>query len=288
MNSEINMIPSEFGSTAVSLGQYLAKARQSSGLSIGEVAQRTNRPVTYLEALEADNFSSFTSPAMLRGVVSQYVKVVGADHTQAMSLLPNQFKPTGDLNSVGLKEGQTLTQPPSAIASRSGLSKLGIALLSVVVLALLAYWVFGARFFKNRDEAQKLTPPNQVQVANSPQEPAPTAPAAPAPATTPSAENSASTNPTSNSTVTPDTNAVNNLQLKFRAPVWVEIKDAKGTVLLSGIQQTGTEQNLSGEPPLAVKLGDGNNVEMNWKGQPYDLSLLLKKGNTVVRIKDLQ
>ena len=285
MNSEINMIPSEFGSTAVSLGQYLTKARQSSGLSIGEVAQRTNRPVTYLEALETDNFSSFTSPAMLRGVVSQYVKVVGADHTQAMSLLPNQFKPTGDLNSVGLKEGQTLTQPPSAIASRSGLSKLGIVLLSVVVLALLAYWVFGARFFKNRDEAQKLTPPNQVQVANSPQEPVPTVPAAPAPVTTPSPE---TTNPASNSMVTPDTNAVNNLQLKFRAPVWVEIKDAKGTVLLSGIQQTGTEQNLSGEPPLAVKLGDGNNVEMNWKGQPYDLSLLLKKGNTVVRIKDLQ
>jgi hypothetical protein len=68
----------------------------------------------------------------------------------------------------------------------------------------------------------------------------------------------------------------------------VEIKDAQGKILLTGLQQPDTEQNVQGEAPLRVKLGDGTKVDMNWKGQPYDLTPLLKGRNTVVRIENLQ
>lgn len=43
-----------------------------------------------------------------------------------------------------------------------GIAEIGLGVAGEVslVLALLAYWVFGARLFKGRDDAQKLTPPN--------------------------------------------------------------------------------------------------------------------------------
>ena len=280
----------EASPSAQSLGQYLAKARLASGLSISDLAQRTSRPAAYLEALEADDFALFKTPVVLRGIVSQYVKAVGADQAQAMALLPSQFKPASALASVGIKEGQKPIKQ-SASMGRSGLPKLGLVLLSLIVLALLAYWIFGARLFKGRDDAQKLTPPNQVQVATPPAQPAATPAPETANTTTPAAPTAAApADATATPTAPADATAPagDALNLKFRGPVWVEIKDAQGKILLTGLQQPDTEQNVQGEAPLRVKLGDGTKVDMSWKGQPYDLAPLLKGRNTVVRIENLQ
>ncbi len=286
-----NNITNEASPAAQSLGQYLAKARLTSGLSISDLAQRTSRPAAYLEALEADDFALFKTPVVLRGIVSQYVKAVGADQATAMNLLPSQFKPTSPLASVGIKEGQKPIKQTASMG-RSGLPKLGLVLLSLIVLALLAYWIFGARLLKGRDDAQKLTPPNQVQVTTPPAQSA-VAPAAPAadtantaPAATTAPEQTATPAISDAAATTAATGDA--LNLKFRGPVWVEIKDAQGKILLTGLQQPDTEQNVQGEAPLRVKLGDGTKVDMSWKGQPYDLTPLLKGRNTVVRIENLQ
>ena len=286
-----NNITNEASPAAQSLGQYLAKARLTSGLSISDLAQRTSRPAAYLEALEADDFALFKTPVVLRGIVSQYVKAVGADQATAMNLLPSQFKPTSPLASVGIKEGQKPIKQTASMG-RSGLPKLGLVLLSLIVLALLAYWIFGARLLKGRDDAQKLTPPNQVQVTTPPAQSA-VAPAAPAadtantaPAATTAPEQTATPAISDAAATTAATGDA--LNLKFRGPVWVEIKDAQGKILLTGLQQPDTEQNVQGEAPLRVKLGDGTKVDMSWKGQPYDLTPLLKVRNTVVRIENLQ
>ena len=286
-----NNITNEASPAAQSLGQYLAKARLTSGLSISDLAQRTSRPTAYLEALEADDFALFKTPVVLRGIVSQYVKAVGADQATAMNLLPSQFKPTSPLASVGIKEGQKPIKQTASMG-RSGLPKLGLVLLSLIVLALLAYWIFGARLLKGRDDAQKLTPPNQVQVTTPPAQSA-VAPAAPAadtantaPAATTAPEQTATPAISDAAATTAATGDA--LNLKFRGPVWVEIKDAQGKILLTGLQQPDTEQNVQGEAPLRVKLGDGTKVDMSWKGQPYDLTPLLKGRNTVVRIENLQ
>ena len=286
-----NNITNEASPAAQSLGQYLAKARLTSGLSISDLAQRTSRPAAYLEALEADDFALFKTPVVLRGIVSQYVKAVGADQATAMNLLPSQFKPTSPLASVGIKEGQKPIKQTASMG-RSGLPKLGLVLLSLIVLALLAYWIFGARLLKSREDAQKLTPPNQVQVTTPPAQSA-VAPAAPAadtantaPAATTAPEQTATPAISDAAATTAATGDA--LNLKFRGPVWVEIKDAQGKILLTGLQQPDTEQNVQGEAPLRVKLGDGTKVDMSWKGQPYDLTPLLKGRNTVVRIENLQ
>ena len=268
----------------LTLGQWLMQARQAKNLSVQEVALRTNRSAMQISELEADNLSSFGAPVLLRGMMRQYTKVVGADEAQALGLIPEQFKVTRQLNELGFKDSQ-VTTPKAVRMGKPWISQIWIVLLTTLVLALLAYWVFGARMFKDKDAAQKMSTANQIQIANPP------APAVTAPAVAPTPETTA----TPTATVPPVAEqtpasvvADAALGLKFKAAVWVEIKDAKGAVLVSGTQAANSEQNIKGELPLSVVIGDVTNVDMTWKGQPYDLKSATKGRGTVAKIERLE
>lgn len=267
----------------VSLGQWLTQARQAKGLTVQEVALRTNRSVVQISELEADNLSSFGAQVLLRGMVRQHTKVVGADETQALRLIPEQFNTLNPLEGLGIKDS-TISKK-TARMGKPWISQIWIVLLTILVLALLAYWVFGARMFKDKDAAQKMSTANQIQIANPP------APAVTAPAVAPTPETTA----TPTATVPPVAEqtpasvvADAALGLKFKAAVWVEIKDAKGAVLVSGTQAANSEQNIKGELPLSVVIGDVTNVDMTWKGQPYDLKSATKGRGTVAKIERLE
>ena len=267
----------------VSLGQWLTQARQAKGLTVQEVALRTNRSVVQISELEADNLSSFGAQVLLRGMVRQYTKVVGADETQALRLIPEQFNTLNPLEGLGIKDS-TISKK-TARMGKPWISQIWIVLLTILVLALLAYWVFGARMFKDKDAAQKMSTANQIQIANPP------APAVTAPAVAPTPETTA----TPTATVPPVAEqtpasvvADAALGLKFKGAVWVEVKDAKGAVLVSGTQAANSEQNIKGELPLSVVIGDVTNVDMTWKGQPYDLKSATKGRGTVAKIERLE
>lgn len=268
----------------LTLGQWLMQARQAKNLSVQEVALRTNRSAMQISELEADNLSSFGAPVLLRGMVRQYTKVVGADEAQALGLIPEQFKVTRQLNELGFKDSQ-VTTPQAVPMGKPWISQIWIVLLTTLVLALLAYWVFGARMFKDKDAPQKMSTANQIQIANPPA-PAVTAPAvAPTPETT--ATPTATVSPAAEQT-TASAVADVALGLKFKGAVWIEIKDAKGTVLVSGTQAANSEQNIKGELPLSVIIGDVTNVDMTWKGRPYDLKSATKGRGTVAKIERLE
>ena len=268
----------------LTLGQWLMQARQAKNLSVQEVALRTNRSAMQISELEADNLSSFGAPVLLRGMVRQYTKVVGADEAQALGLIPEQFKVTRQLNELGFKDSQ-VTTPQAVPMGKPWISQIWIVLLTTLVSALLAYWVFGARMFKDKDAPQKMSTANQIQIANPPA-PAVTAPAvAPTPETT--ATPTATVSPAAEQT-TASAVADVALGLKFKGAVWIEIKDAKGTVLVSGTQAANSEQNIKGELPLSVVIGDVTNVDMTWKGQLYDLKSATKGRGTVAKIERLE
>ena len=268
----------------LTLGQWLMQARQAKNLSVQEVALRTNRSAMQISELEADNLSSFGASVLLRGMVRQYTKVVGADEAQALGLIPEQFKVTRQLNELGFKDSQ-VTTPKAVPMGKPWISQIWIVLLTTLVLALLAYWVFGARMFKDKDAAQKMSTANQIQIANPPA-PAVTAPAV-APTTETTATPTATVSPAAEQT-TASAVADVALGLKFKGAVWIEIKDAKGTVLVSGTQAANSEQNIKGELPLSVIIGDVTNVDMTWKGQLYDLKSATKGRGTVAKIEHLE
>ena len=264
--------------TALTLGQWLVQARQAKGMSAQDVSSRSNRALRQIEALEADNLSTAGSANLLRAIVRHYAKVVDADPEEAVRHLPAEYQVAVAAAPVRASRVSEVVSSQGAPLKSPWIAKTWLVLLALVVIGLLAYWVLFSRLTQKSDGAQKITEPNQVQVVAPP---APAVDPATAAATAAVAAQAAAEETAANA-------AAEGLNLKFKVASWVEIKDAKGTVLLSGTQEAGSEQTVSGELPLKVKVGNASQVEASWKGQPYDLkAAIANKSKDVAKIDAL-
>ena len=259
--------------TTLTLGQWLVQARQAKGMSAQDVSSRSNRALRQIEALVADHLNTAGSANLLRAIVRHYAKVVGADPEEAVRHLPAEYQTAVATAPVRASRVSEVVSSQGAPLKSPWIAKTWLVLLALIVMGLLAYWVLFSRLTQKSDGAQKITEPNQVQVV-----------APPVPAVEPAAVAAAQA-----ATDATAANAVSDgLNLKFKVASWVEIKDAKGTVLLSGTQEAGTEQTISGELPLKVKVGNASQVEATWKGQPYDLkAAIVSKSKDVAKIDAL-
>ncbi len=69
------------------IGEYLKASRESIGLTVDEVSLITKIRAQYVEAIEAEDFSIFSSPHLLKGYVKLIAKTVKADEAKAAALL---------------------------------------------------------------------------------------------------------------------------------------------------------------------------------------------------------
>ena len=71
-----------------------------------------------------------------------------------------------------------------------------------------------------------------------------------------------------NSTRAPGTRTVT---MRFKGTSWVEIKDRSGKVLLSKLNEPGTEAEVSGRPPFSVIVGNAPDVTMLYDDRAFPL-----------------
>ncbi|WP_082967983.1 RodZ domain-containing protein [Photobacterium aquimaris] len=62
------------------------------------------------------------------------------------------------------------------------------------------------------------------------------------------------------------------LALTFAADCWIDIRDANGKRLESGLKTAGQTLAVDGKAPFRVRLGAPSAVKIEIKGQPFDLS----------------
>ena len=104
-----------------------------------------------------------------------------------------------------------------------------------------------------------------------------------APAATAPANNTAASLPTGQAgTMTPaaDPNA---LVMNFSADCWLEVTDATGKKLFSGLQRKDGTLNLTGQAPYKLKIGAPAAVQIQYQGKPVDLSRFIRT-NQVARL----
>ena len=107
--------------------------------------------------------------------------------------------------------------------------------------------------------------------------------AANAPAATQPADNTAASLPTSpagTATAAADPNA---LVMNFSADCWLEVTDATGKKLFSGLQRKDGTLNLTGQAPYKLKIGAPAAVQIQYQGKPVDLSRFIRT-NQVARL----
>ena len=75
----------------------------------------------------------------------------------------------------------------------------------------------------------------------------------------------------------------NALVMNFNKDCWLEVTDATGKKLFSGMQRSGGKLSLAGTAPYRLKIGAPGAVQIQYQGQPVDLSRFIRS-NQVARL----
>ncbi len=108
------------------------------------------------------------------------------------------------------------------------------------------------------------------------------APVTQPPATQPSASANNAPLPTDQAGIT-SSDAAHALVMNFNADCWLEVSDASGKKLFSGIQRKDATLNLTGQAPYKLKIGAPAAVQIQYQGKPVDLSRFIRT-NQVARL----
>jgi cytoskeleton protein RodZ len=88
--------------------------------------------------------------------------------------------------------------------------------------------------------------------------------------------------PTDAAGVTSPPTDPNAIVMNFNADCWLEVRDATGKKLFSGMQRKDGSLNLTGQPPYRLKIGAPAAVQVQYQGKPVDLSRFIRT-NQVAR-----
>jgi cytoskeleton protein RodZ len=250
---------SEAGGESVrGIGARLRAARETSGLTVLQAAERLHVDARILEALEAEDFAALGADVYVRGHLRRYAEAVGESGAQLQELYAGTAATkTPDLTRI----------PRAGPVSRPSPLLLPALLLVVGVALIGVFWWF----------------------LNLPHETAqPLGSVAPAPAagaegqsplhggTTPAGAVGAP----GNSLPTTGTTGQTELGVRFSALSWVEISDAEGRRLLQGLYARGSVREVRGTAPLRVVLGNAPAVDLELDGRPVPLTGLVHRNGS--------
>lgn len=277
-------------------GGVLRRARQAQGMDINAMAATLKVPVQKLQALEQDRFDLLLDPVFVRALASSVCRMLKLDPAPVLQRLP----PIAAFKASSQNRGINTPFRPRESASGSTLGLrfsrravlLGLALLlATLVLIFLPFiqqevakYRAGAHAALAKDEvvelASRLEPAtgNLSAVATSASS-STSFEAAPPPATP------AFITGTATALVALPVEGATDSTVVFNAKMesWVRVTDAKGVVVLSRTLRPGESASVSGERPLAVAVGRADAVQVQVRGQVFDLVAVAK--NNIARFE---
>lgn len=96
------------------------------------------------------------------------------------------------------------------------------------------------------------------------------APTDSAPVTAPPVEQAPA--PAAEPQTTPAVAGEGNVSINFTANCWLQLKDANGKVIYSGLKKQGESLNVSGKAPLELRLGFASGAQVTYNGQAVDVA----------------
>jgi cytoskeleton protein RodZ len=268
------------------IGRTLAEERERQGLSRLDVAQRLHMSAYQVEALEAGDFQRLPKGTFLRGFVRNYAKLLGMP---ADSVLPLLAESTPDAKRPGIVvPTQNIRFDPIGERFANPYVKAGaLAFVAIAVgFAGMYWWLFirptppggGPRHAAAEPAAPQPAPVvnRPPAITPPPAEPATNAAvAAPAKVATDAAvatpAKAGAQSPTAPGKTVVEAGTGGTLKFRFRGESWVEIRDARGKVILSKLNPAGSEAEVSGRPPFNVIVGNAPEVELFYNNQEFDL-----------------
>lgn len=221
-------------------GAQLQAAREQAGISEAEMAARLHLSVSYVRALEADNYDKLPEPTFVRGYIKNYARELGLPADDLANLYSELHAP----------ERETTVSPVKVLPAYPQQQKLWLA-VAVVVLFLLALlgWLASDSSPK-RDLPEAAIPSVETVEPTVLDEEQETLPEAPSPAT----------NAVDVEVVAEESEplaAVDDLlELRFEQACWIRIRDADGTEIYAGQRPADSVFRQPGKAPFRITFGD--------------------------------
>ena len=227
----------------MSLGSLIAKARKDAGLSLEDLAAKTNIRMNVLSEIEKNNFEHCGGETYARGHVRNIAAVLKADQKEFIRLYEEEQG--GETRSIKdlLIENSVMRLPAEA----RKVSWKVLVLISVISLFVVG---IGQVVISNINT-------NDVVSA------VPSASASPTAAESPSAEPSAQSTFSTGSGVEVVVSAV-------RAKSWLFVSDASGRTLFSGQVSRGAVKVFSSDSQLNLKVGNAGGVDLKVNGKKVE------------------
>jgi cytoskeleton protein RodZ len=287
-----------------SAGALLKAAREKQGLHIAALAAAIKVTPRKLEALEGDRWSELPDSTFARALAQTVCRTLKIDSKPVLDLLPPAggvgFQSGGGSLNAPFRDKPMADEPSfGKSAMRPMVWAAALLMLAAVVLYFVpaAWWsgkfslaaavpaargaasapqlaasaagiTAGAPAAAAAAVASSALPSLAASAPNLTAPPALAAgPAAPASAVV--GETVFSTPQQAQADGVPPAGAV---QLRVNEASWMDVRDAKGQVLLSRMVQPGESVGLDGTTPLRLTIGNSAATQLGYRGQPIDLT----------------
>ncbi|PMH37551.1 transcriptional regulator [Vibrio sp. 10N.286.49.B3] len=278
-------------------GTLLREKRESLGLTQQQVAQRLKLKVTLIQKLESNDCGEEQVATFIRGYYRSYAKVVSLDENLVLAALDH----AGDAQHEE-QEMQSFSRKRNVAKHNSRVMKVTWGIFAVIFGISSVWW------WQNQQQdtlsialSEAAKNNEQVEVVAEVSEPTAIAPVEVEEVVTLNADSvvSASDSALVAGTEAEEANTDESLlaaeeviaepvepdvvipalpaghkamELGFSADCWIQVKDANGKILSSGLQKPGQQVSLTGKAPFKIILGAPEGVTMTFASEPVDLS----------------
>ena len=249
------------------VGAALKRKREAAGLAVADVAERLKLLPRQIESLEHERFDRLPGPAIARGMVQKYARLLELDPEPLLERMAPLGQKAPERGQSAVRHREEL--PSSTASRRSTPLYVGLSVALLVLIGAFAYdW--------QRDDnaaPQFVAPPPVQKPLESTVEAAPVAPVLERPAESEKFQ-SANTpdQPKAEAAAQPALpQDVHRLVLRVEKEAWLEVRDGTGRSLVSALNPAGTERAVRGQPPFRLVIGNAAHVKLTYDGMPVDL-----------------
>jgi cytoskeletal protein RodZ len=246
------------------LGAALRGARTDQDRSVADVARSINLRETVVRAIEDDDFTLCGGDVYARGHIRAYARLLGLD---AGPLVQSY-----DLRTGAQPEGARVALLTEDVPlERSGPSWAVLAGLALAVVVALLGWQLVSELRGPARPTEQVAGASTTPGGGSTPQVTSSVPPTIAPSASPTGSSTSTAGgPTSGTaTVNPDEVAV---ALTITGDSWVEVRDAKGRTVYSGLLSKGDAKHFRDTSPLRLTLGNAGGVELTVNGTPLGIA----------------
>lgn len=263
-----------------SAGAQLRAMREAAQLTVDDVAHQLKLARRQVLAIENDDFDALPGPTFVRGFIRNYARLLRIDAAPLLEASNLSAPTTAPIQQIAPTIGELPLETGSGLAWTRWLIPLALVLVLVAGIAFYEFSGVSTLGKKARKETAEAVVAPPATSSESPAQPATAAATGPSPPS-----ESVATVPQQAASVpqaaTGDQNAATatgRLDLEFAGPSWVEVRDARGEILLSRTLSAKDRQTLTGTLPLALRIGNASAVRLQFDGNPVDLAPYTRLG----------